>query len=63
MSEERERSEEEVFPAGERADYDDEPAGEEDTFPAGVESDEGQRLDDALEDRQPGMLDEPPRAD
>ena len=63
MGEERDRSEEDVFPAGERADYEDEPAGDEDTFPAGVESDEGQRPDDTLEEGQPGMLDEPPRAD
>ena len=56
---------EEVFPAGEGAPPRAEDAlGEEDeTFPAGVESDEGQRPGDELEDEQPGMLDEPPRAD
>ncbi len=58
-----EEQDEEAFPAGERAEGAPEPSGDEDTFPAGVETDEGQRPGDKLDDEQPGMLDEPPRAD
>ncbi len=58
-----EEQEQEAFPAGERAAGAPEPSGDEETFPAGVETDEGQRPDDKLEDEQPGMLDDPPRAD
>ena len=53
----------EAFPAGENAPAADEPPTGDETYPAGVESDEGERPDDQLEDGQPGLLDEPPRAD
>ena len=66
MSGERPGSEdEETFPPGERASPEDDPAADDpqETYPAGVETDEGQRPGDKLEDEQPGLLDEPPRAD
>ena len=40
-----------------------EPSEEDDTFPSGVESDEGQRPGEKAEEGQPGMSDDPPRAD
>ena len=59
---EAEDPEEELFPAGENAPRTAGPgSGEE--YPAGVETDEGQRPDEKLADGQPGMADDPPRAD
>lgn len=55
--------EEEVFPAGERAPAEIDRASGEETFPAGAESDEGQRPGEKLEERQPGLAEDPPRAD
>ena len=66
MPAERPASEdEETFPPGERAPREDERAADDQqgTYPAGAETDEGQRPGDKLEGEQPGMLDEPPRAD
>ena len=52
-----------VFPAGEEAPGEADPSNGEETFPAGVEDDDGQRPGDELEDVQPGMSEDPPRAD
>ena len=54
---------EEVFPAGEDAPGEADPSSGGETFPAGVESDDGQRPGEKLEDGQPGMVEDPPRAD
>jgi hypothetical protein len=53
----------EVFPAGEEAPAETDPAGGDETFPAGAESDEGHRPGEKLDDGQPGMSEDPPRAD
>lgn len=65
MRDERPGSEdEEAFPAGERASREGEARDDQgQTYPAGVESDDGRRPGEKLEDEQPGMLDEPPQAD
>ena len=54
---------EEVFPAGEDAPAGTAPMSGEETIPAGVESDEGQRPGEKSEEGQPGMSEDPPRAD
>ena len=54
---------EDVFPAGEEAPGEADPSSGEETFPAGVEHDDGERPGDKLEDGQPGMAEDPPRAD
>ena len=63
MSGERHNGEgDEAYPAGEGAGGG-ESSDEEETFPGGVESDEGQRPGEKLEDGPPGLLEDPPRAD
>ena len=52
-----------VFPAGEDAPADTDPSSGEQEFPAGAETDEGQRPGEKLEDGQPGLSEDPPRAD
>ncbi len=61
--ERRPGDDDDVFPPGEDAPVEVDPASGEETFPAGVESDEGQRPGERLEDGQPGMSEDPPRAD
>ena len=53
----------EPFPPGEDSPGGHGPPGDGETFPAGVESDEGERPDEKLDDGQPGLLEDPPRAD
>ena len=64
MPDERRGSQEpEAFPPGEGAAPEPVASDDDETFPAGVETDEGERPDDELESGQPGMLEDPPRAD
>lgn len=63
MSDELERPAEDTASPGEGQPGEDAGAPEEGRFPGGVESDEGQRPGEKTEDAQPGMAEDPPRAD
>ena len=63
MSDEPDRPAADTAHPGEGRPDEDAGTGEEGRFPGGVESDEGQRPGEKTEDDQPGMAEDPPRAD